>query len=102
MQRATGSREELQESHMLQLTRCYSFLQVLVISLWPLWDRMLLQLSPHTSPSLQIRILLILDSLGKNRPVSLSQAGRHFPVNDFPISFLEILLISLWFLDFSP
>lgn len=58
MQRTTGSAEELQKSHVLQLTRCYAFLQVLVISLWPL-------------------------------------------VNGFPIFFLEILLISIWFYDFS-
>lgn len=58
MQRTTGSTEELQKSHMLQLTRCYSFLQVLVFSHWPFWDRMLLQLFPHTaSPSPQLRTL---------------------------------------------
>lgn len=102
MQRTTGSTDELQKSHVLQLTRCYSFLQVLVISLWPFWERMLLQLSTHTASfSLRIRILLILDSLEKNRPVSKSQAGKHFPVNGFPIFFLEFLLISIWFYDFS-
>lgn len=94
MQRTTGSAEELQKSHVLQLTRCYAFLQVLVISLWPFWERMLLQLSTHTASfSLRIRILLILDSLGKNRPVSKSQAGKQlmvfFPFNGFPIFFLR-------------
>lgn len=82
MHRTTGSTEELQRSHMLQLTRCYSFLQVL----WPFWYRMLMQFSPHTA-SLHYRSGSFWSwiYLGKTGLLAKVRAGRHFPVNCFPI-----------------